>query len=794
MLTVDEKFTNVEQSALPEDSPELLSVLMKRKRRNMGLKLSDKERTELELRVVNDVFDAAGTNQAFRGNHVEFLNNWRGTPEPASEDHPLGELAANVKVPLTSTFIEQWKARLSKIILGEGNIARFYSEVENLDEGVLKKISDWFNWELRHIVNIDKVLNDVMHYVLVDGICLSVPNYDILHKRIISTREFELDENKPLSVQIEGGVTQCFSSLGYTVESINLTTTPGMYEVDVATIDTAASVTVLMDNGALVFELEYDETVFDGVRVDIPNIEDVIVVNSDECVNKIPFLAIRSFMSAGEFEERFENGEFPILDKAEVETIISMAGPKTQYIVPMDNTEEQDLLEGGDSTGEASARSTEDLERQWIEIYRWEGTIKYKGHRVGVCAWVAAQAQKLFKLHRLEELNKDGLRTCIKHDFIPVPGRFYSLGMCELLRHSQTEIDGIHNFRLNSALVSTVPFGFYEPQAGMPHTIIGLKPGSLYPVKRADGINFPNIPWNSVWGFQEENLTRQYGSELAGMGDPGVGTYTSKRTSATEFAGTAQALDIRTEHIARIILASVEKLFYRIFSLYQQHAKNERVYIIAGKDGSELVQKLEPDLLQGRLKLQLTGNIRQLSKQLEQDRAMQMIGVLVNEFAIQMGIVRPDTVYAAIAKVMEAAEYKGVPIYKPQTEPDSPSPEDEVAMMYAGVYPEPHIGEDFGMHLQDHIKLSSHPELGKILPPEGQLLLQRHIQETTAMYQQVMMLRQQQAMQAQGMQNQLGTMGVRPGEAGGTTAGGMSANAGTQDEGVASDNASLAAT
>jgi len=793
MLTVDPKFIAADEPSLPDDSADLLAAIMKRKRRRMDINLSKNEQASLEQRIISDFFDASSANTNFNRNHVEYLNNWRNTPEPISDNHPLGDMAANVKVPLTTTFVEQWKARLSKIILGEGNIARFYSEVETLDDGVAKQISDWFNWELRNTIGISKVLNSIMHYVLVDGMCLSVPGYHIEKKRIVSTREFQLDAERPLSVQIEAGINQCFSSLGHTVRFITLANALGVYEVDVENIESLAEVTAIIEDGMLIFELEYDEIMFDGVKVEIPNIEDVVVINSHEDVNKLPFFGVRTWLSAAEFIERYHNGEFAAIDETELETIVSLAGPKSASIVPHFNTDEQDLLEGGDSTSETAAAMSSDNERQWVELYRWEGTIQYRKHRVGVCAWVNAASQKLVKICRLEDLNKDGARTCIKHDFIPVPGRFYSIGLAELLRHSQTEIDGIHNFRLNSALVATVPFGFYEPTAGAPTNILKLQPGSLYPVKRADGINFPRIGWSPVWGFQEEDRVKQYATELAGMGDSGIGTYTSKRTSATEFLGTSQALDLRTEHIAKIVLEGVEELFYRIFSLYQQHCKSPRVYLIAGKDGSQIIEKLQPDLLQGRLKLQLTGSIRQLSKQLEHDKAMQMLSTLLNEFTMQLGIVRPDTIYAAIAKVMEAAEYTGVPIYKPQAEPDSPRPDDEVAMMHAGVYPSPHIGEDFALHLQSHIQLTARPDLANILPPEGQMLLQQHIQETTAMYQQVMQLRQQQALQAQGMQQQFASMGIRPGESGSTSPG-QSANAGTQAEGVDSSNASAAPT
>lgn len=787
MAEINQEYQLGPEQSLPLDEPSLFDAISKRKRRSLEVKLDKETSDKLAMRVVYDFTDAQNANRDFRLNHLEFLNNWRATPEPVSEDHPLGDLAANVKVPLTTTYIEQWKARLSKVILPEGNVARFYSIVETLDQEVLKKLAQWFNWELYNIVNIEKVIAEIMHYALVDGICMSVPSYERTVKRVLTCREFDFNTAAPLSQQIEAGINQCFTTLGFKLSLIGLTETPGEYEVTLEGQETPAAVSVIIDEDAIIFELEFDDVVFDGVKVEIPNIEDIVVMNTDADVNKLPFFGIRTWFSVAEFTEMWDKNELiPNLDESMFKTICSQADSKTSDFIPQYNSREQDLIEGADSLAESSARGQGDEKegtRTWIEVYRWEGEISYKKERIGVVAWVAVRAQTLIKIERREKITKDGSRTCIKHDFIPVPGRFYSIGMCELLRHVQTEMDGIHNFRLNSALVATVPFGFYAPTAGAPATIIGLKPGNLYPVKDPNAIVFPRLGWNAVWGFEEEGLVRKYGSELAGMGDSGTGTYTSKRTSASEFLGTTAALDIRTEHIAKGVLRQIEVLFYRIFSLYQQHSKGDRVFLIAGLDGHDIMEKLSTDMLQGRLKLQLMGTVEQLSQQLKKETAMQMLSVLLNQFAISLGIVGPDTIYAAMAKVMEASQYKGVPIHKPQTPPDSPPPHEELVMMNAGIPVEPHVGEDFGMHLQAHMMIMQRPDFEKIVSPIGMELLSKHIQMTMSMQQQVEIQRQQQALEAAQMQSQFAKMGVRPGQAGATDS--SAVNAGSQAEGVA---------
>ena len=115
-----EKFGNLQQPAISE-TPELIDALTKKKRRVTEIVVDDDLREVLNRRILQDFYDARNDNHTFRINHVEYMNAWRGTPEPI-QNGPIGDLSANVKVPLTQTFVEQWKARLIKILLAEDQI------------------------------------------------------------------------------------------------------------------------------------------------------------------------------------------------------------------------------------------------------------------------------------------------------------------------------------------------------------------------------------------------------------------------------------------------------------------------------------------------------------------------------------------------------------------------------------------------------------------------------------------------------------------------------------------------
>ena len=89
------------------------------------------------------------------------------------------------------------------------------------------------------------------------------------------------------------------------------------------------------------------------------------------------------------------------------------------------------------------------------------------------------------------------------------------------------------------------------------------------------------------------------------LNDSAAGSFVSKRQSASEYLGTANAIDLRTEVIVSGFLRSLRKLLYRILGLYQQFAPPSRIFQVGGAEGVKLVKHFETDRLQGKLLLRL---------------------------------------------------------------------------------------------------------------------------------------------------------------------------------------------
>ena len=150
--------------------------------------------------------------------------------------------------------------------------------------------------------------------------------------------------------------------------------------------------------------------------------------------------------------------------------------------------------------------------------------------------------------------------------------------------------------------------------------------------------------------------------------------------------------------------------------------------------------------------------------------------------SIQVGIVKGDTIFAALKKVARAMGYQGVRLHKPDLPQESDPPEVEHKRMFAGEVVKPSLFENTNEHLVSHTRMLVDP-IVETWPESAREHLAQHVVETQQMQMMVNMLRQMQATNAAQMQARMGEMGVRPGMAGGQQEGDQ-AGGGTEGEGV----------
>jgi len=794
-------------SLSPDDK--ILEVLLERGKLGPGERheqpsLSRPEEDTLVRHIIRDFEDTVGSLTPFRRNMVEMTKNWRGTPDP--KDFPFKD-SANLMQPLTSVHVEGMKARIKKALFGGDIITRIERMDATLSRQQMDEQNQWFQWELDQIVQLEQEFDQCLHELLVHGLSIPVPTYCHRERYLRSVRRYQFQPGQALQQtldQLANTILQ--DQVGWQADlddgPTQITGTPNIGEYS---LSDGGSITFSIvpsgpantpDGTAGALEIVADvysrEVVFDGAKIECIRLEDLVVSPSANKIEDLPFFGWRYWASVSDYRDNLENGYYRDLGKAENLRIINQANTKTSNYIPQEETTTIDTEEGVDSRDTMAVEPT----RKWIEVYHWEGwwvwdktgraydNKKALEPAVQIAVEVQPNAQRCIRINRLEDLNKDGKRSGIKFSFLEEPGRFFPIGLAGWIRHSQAELNAVHNQRVDAGLLNNVPFGFYDPATGLKKEVLQIEPGKFYPVRNPQAVNMPRSNWQPAVSFQEEMLIKRYAGEQSGITDQALGQPVSKRQSASEFVGTVGATDLRTEQFVKRLLLSLRELLYRILGLYQQFGPPRRIFRVAGSDGVALTKLFERDRLQGRLLLTLTGNVQQINEQLQRQVAVDMLQLLLNEALIKLGIVKPDTIYGAISLVAKLMHYGEVPLHRPDYPPESDAPNIEHKQMSMGLPVKgPTISENFNEHLQAHAMMASNPQTLQLMGQAGMQALQQHILKTTQMQQQVMLMRQMQAAQAAQMAIGMEEKGIRPGKQGGQGPG-DNAGPGTQEEGV----------
>jgi len=776
--------------------PDFFDSLLKRGNRAFDIKLSEDVERVLVQKIRRDFEEAYPQMERFRRNMIEMNENWRGTTDE-TKDFPFID-CSNVRVPLTSIFKEQLQARFMKAFFSGRYIAKFSSLDKILPFDDTEEYNQWFDWELRNIVKLKATMRDVFHSTLVYGNAFPEPYYSHHEGEHRSFKRFALDPNTDPQEQVETAL----ASIVAEVPGSSVVDSPDYGIYNLIDSDKRPGKVIFSARHAegipeLIAEITRTEVLFDGAEVWNPNIEDYVVIPTAGTVDEVPFWGNRIWLSIEDYRTGIADGYYRDFGREENNRVCACAQVKIPEFVQMEETELQDSERGTDQRDSAGYTPS----RKWIEVYKWEGPWRltdkaendeerYLEQKHEYAVWVSVRSWRVIKIARLEDLNKDGKRSPVHFGYIHEPNRLLDIGLAEWVRHMQATEDAIYNQRNDAGILTNVPWGFYKPMAGFNKEVLHIQPGEFKPIADPQSVNMPQSNWQPVWSFEEEQLVRKYAGEQVGLSEPAMGQFINKRASASEFVGTASAVDLRTEQIVDYLIESFHELVYRLLGLYQQFAPRKRVYQLAGERGEMINKEFDVDRLQGRIVLQLTASLDSANKDLQQKVALDMMQILMNQIFIQLGVVRADTIYAALTKMVHEFGYKDVPFHKPDMPPVSDSPQTEHQQFSLGApVTGPTLSENFQEHLQAHAKMASRPDINAVLSAEAQQRLGAHIQETIKMQQVAQVMKQVQAAQAMQAQQAMIQKGINPGAVGGQQPG-EGAGPGTAAEGVGNPAAS----
>jgi len=528
-----------------------------------------------------------------------------------------------------------------------------------------------FNLKARNEASIERlpVVGDVLKYYLTDG-----ANYD---KGV----ETEVDKWLWRWITSGSGMMKAGWEQKYT-RFIDVVDVPIASKPKVKVIN-GQEVLVPTPNKITQKEIAVTKKTFDGPTLRGVNIEDILIVGGDGDPDRAEAVVEQDWLTASDMWTLADRKIF----KEDVVREIIESGPdkKSGAIGAELKTQKSQ------NAGKSSLDFDTDLDRYHILEGYLQVDVDNSGINADVVVWVHYRSKKILRATYLHRISPKGERPYIKADFHIREGQEYGVGMPELLYPLSQEMDAMHNMRIDFGLVSTMPFGFYRASSGIDPTTIKLEPGALIPVDNpSSDVFFPNLGNRTVFGMQEEQAIQQIVERLTSISDLNLGLMNGQ--GATRTATGARALvgemSSNLDVYLRRLNRGWKKCLRYLLHLIQKRIPTGLEFRLTGENGNDYFRYIKSlDDIQGDYDIDCSPNTSTSNAGIQQDNADQVLQLVNNPLAIQMGIVGPGQFYEAVKNHLQSRGIKDFNRYilKPQEHERILTPEEEANRVLRGM-------------------------------------------------------------------------------------------------------------
>lgn len=400
---------------------------------------------------------------------------------------------------------------------------------------------------------------------------------------------------------------------------------------------------------------EVEETVtkkvFDGPLIEAKPVEDILIVGGQGDPQLADEVLEYVYLTKSELYSLADQG---IFDSKKVDKIIEAGEQRKDGQV-----QNAIKVSASENAGHAGLDKDYDLERYGIIERYARIDVDGSGIAADVVLWVASETGVIVRATYLYRVQSDGLRPYFKIDFHKRHGETYGSGIIELLYSLTTEIDAIHNMRIDFGLLSAMPFGFYRPTGSTIDERIPLEPGKLIPLDNPQtDINFPQLGNRTAFTVQEEQALQTQIERLTSISDMSLGIIGGQgaartATGARALLGEGNAnLDVYLRRLNRGWRRCVEYIWCSLI----QHIEPGFEFRVFGDNGDNLIKTLQEDdyrAIQGKWDFEFDGNSANSNKAIQQEQAAGILQIASNPLYMQLGIVSPLNLWEALKYHMQ---------------------------------------------------------------------------------------------------------------------------------------------
>ncbi len=256
-----------------------------------------------------------------------------------------------------------------------------------------------------------------------------------------------------------------------------------------------------------------------------------------------------------------------------------------------------------------------------------------------------------------------GKRPFVKMFYELTDDRWFShRGIPEILEDIVKEIDMQHNQKLDQQTIRNTPI--FAHRAGMLNkNTMQFVFGQSIPVQGMQPLNDMIMPINNSnsnveFSYEREQMLLETKiEEMIGQVDFSLQSMINKRQPRT--LGEVNLQNQNMQQVfsldADLLRMSMEELFNWVWELWCQYGDESYEFAYFGKDGYEPI-KLTKEEVQGKFKITVRGNDQNTNPQTRIQKAQMIMAGVVNQIAVQMGVITPMNVANAYKRMYQELE------------------------------------------------------------------------------------------------------------------------------------------
>ncbi len=263
----------------------------------------------------------------------------------------------------------------------------------------------------------------------------------------------------------------------------------------------------------------------------------------------------------------------------------------------------QTLEEGYENVPQESEDNLEE-----IELIEFHGKydIDNDGRMEDIVATFCPKQNVLLSVRESDLLH--GKKPFAEIKMFPVPGRFESQGVPEIITDLQQELNDIHNQRIDNGTITNAVMFWYDPNSDVDPEIHRPGPGMGFPAgpNQIGVLQTGDVKFSS---FREEELVRRLIQDRIGVSDFAIGNDATaiQNKTATGVSAIVNEGNQRLEMMLRNVATGLNEACLQTLQLLQQFGKDEIFFrVVEGAKTS--MRKLTAKEIQGQYDIDIAAN------------------------------------------------------------------------------------------------------------------------------------------------------------------------------------------